>query len=197
MIEDDINGDLAFSGERPSVCKVWDRSGKVLLCSSFSKTLAPGYRIGWIAPGLFFNKIQRLKVITNIATPTPTQLAVAEFLNSGGYEHHLRSIRKAYSKKTIQMAEAVGRYFPKGTRVSRPEGGFMLWVEMPEAVDSTILYSLAEQRGISIAPGAIFSAFGRFKNCIRLNAALWSEKTHPAVETLGQMARELLRETNR
>lgn len=187
VIEDDINGDLSFSGTRPSVIKAWDTDGDVLLCSSFSKTLAPGYRVGWIAPGRYMDRIQREKLMINIATPTPTQLAVAEFLVSGGYEHHLRSIRKIYGKRIVQMADAVGHYFPSGTRVTRPEGGFALWVEMPENVDSIALYGRALKKGITVAPGKIFSPTHRFNHCIRLNAAFWSEKTRWAVKTLGEL----------
>ncbi|MBI9092564.1 MAG: PLP-dependent aminotransferase family protein [Desulfobacterium sp.] len=188
VIEDDINGDLSFSDTRPSVIKSWDNDGDVILCSSFSKTLAPGYRVGWIAPGRYFDSIRHQKLIINIATPTPTQLAVAEFLVSGGYEHHLRSIRKIYGKRIVQMADGVGRHFPSGTRVTRPEGGFALWVEMPENVDSITLYSLALKKGITVAPGKIFSTTDHFNHCIRLNAAFWSDKTRWAVKTLGKIA---------
>ncbi|MBF0232414.1 MAG: PLP-dependent aminotransferase family protein, partial [Desulfamplus sp.] len=175
LIEDDINGDLSFSSQRPSVIKSFDTTGHSMLCSSFSKTLAPGYRLGWIAPGRYLNAVKRQKLVTNIASPTPTQLAIAEFLISGGYEHHLRSIRKVYGKKVAQMADAVAQYFPQGTRISRPDGGFTLWIELPGVSDSMTLYNMAHQKGISIAPGHIFSTSDRFGNCIRLNAALWSE----------------------
>jgi DNA-binding transcriptional MocR family regulator len=191
VIEDDINGDLSFSDTRPSVIKSFDKEGEVLLCSSFSKTLAPGYRVGWIAPGRYYDSIRRQKLVTNIATPTPPQLAVAEFLVSGGYERHLRSIRKIYGKRILQMADAVGHYFPSGTRVTRPGGGFALWVEMPEPVDSIALYSQALKKGITVAPGKIFSTTDRFNHCIRLNAAFWSEKTRWAVKTLGQLVSKL------
>lgn len=191
LIEDDINGDLSFSHQRPSVIKSFDTEGHGILCSSFSKTLAPGYRLGWIAPGRYFDAIKRQKLVTNIASPTPTQLTFAEFLISGGYEHNLRSIKKIYAKKVAQMADAVAQYFPPGTRITRPYGGFTLWVEMPEASDSLKLYHLAHQRGISIAPGHLFSTTDCFNNFIRLNASLWSEDTKWAVEALGEMVYRL------
>lgn len=187
LIEDDIYGDLAFDGSRPSVAKQWDRHGLVLLCSSFSKTIAPGYRIGWIAAGRFQERIERLKMVTNIASPSPTQMAVAEFLANGGYDHHLRAIRKVYAGKVAQMAAAIGRYFPDGTRVSRPRGGFTLWVEMPEGHDAMALYRKALLAGITIAPGPLFSASGRFAHAIRLNAAFWSEREEHALATLGRL----------
>ena len=189
LIEDDVYGDLAFGPVRPTAVKAYDKKGLVLLCSSFSKTLAPGYRVGWIVPGRFHEKVGRLKALLNIATASPTQLAIAEFLTNGGYDHHLRTIRRIYARQVAQVRDAVGRHFPRGTRVTRPEGGFVLWVEMPEEVDAFRLYEEALRKGISIAPGTIFTTTGdKFSNCIRLNAAFWSERIEQALETLGGMA---------
>ncbi len=191
LIEDDINGDLSFVDDRPSVAKAWDKEGNVLLCSSFSKTLAPGYRVGWLAPGRFKERALHQKMVINIASASPTQLAVCEFLQNGGYEHHLRSIRKKYALKVARMGEAIGSTFPAGTRVTRPEGGFALWIELPEQVDTLTLYAMAEKAEITIAPGTLFSTSGKFTNCLRLNAAFWSENTRWAIETLGRMAKQL------
>jgi DNA-binding transcriptional MocR family regulator len=188
LIEDDIYGDLSFDDQRPTVAKAYDTSGNVLLCSSFSKTLAPGYRVGWIAAGRFQEQIERGKMLANVATSSPPQLAIAEFLANGGYDHHLRSIRRTYARKVAQMADAIGRFFPPGTRVTRPAGGFVLWVEMPPAVDSIRLYEQARQQGISIAPGPLFSATGKYRNYVRLNAAFYSEKLEGAIATLGRLA---------
>jgi DNA-binding transcriptional MocR family regulator len=188
LIEDDIYGDLPFANERPSVAKAYDRKGTILLCSSFSKTLAPGYRVGWIAPGRFQPEIERLKVLANIATASPTQLAIAEFLANGGYDHHLRSLRRAYANQVALMGEAIGRHFPPGTRVTRPAGGSILWLELPEYVDAVELYGDALKEGITIAPGPIFSATGKYRNNIRLNAAFWSERIELAIKTLGTLA---------
>jgi DNA-binding transcriptional MocR family regulator len=187
LIEDDINGDLCHGSERPSVSKGWDRSGNVLLCSSFSKTLAPGYRVGWIAPGRFMEKLLHRKLVANIATPSPTQIAVAEFLENGGYAHHLRKIRKEYSTKVGRLVDAIGRYFPAGTRVTRPEGGFTLWVELPESIDTMDLYLSAQRSKITIAPGRLFSITERYSNCMRLNGAFWKEENRWAVEELGRI----------
>ncbi len=192
LIEDDIYGDLSYSDKRPSVAKAFDKSGNVLLCSSISKTLAPGYRVGWIAAGRFQKQIEKNKMLANVATPSPTQLAVAEFLANGGYEHHLRSIRRVYARQTAQMADAIGRSFPAGTRVSNPQGGYLLWVEMPEQVNALKLYQRCKQVGITIAPGQLFSIEGKFHNCIRLNAANWNGCVEAAIETLGRLAEELL-----
>lgn len=190
LIEDDIHGDLSHNDERPGVAKTHDRNGNVLLCSSFSKTVAPGYRVGWIAPGRYQEKIEAIKMAVTVASASPTQMAVAEFLANGGYERHLRKIRRSYTRKVAQMSDAIGRFFPEGTKVTRPKGSFSLWIEMPEQVDSLRLYSKAVQKGITVAPGPVFSASGKYGNCLRLNAGFWSQRIEHAVVTLGRLVEE-------
>jgi DNA-binding transcriptional MocR family regulator len=191
LLEDDINGDLCHMDERPTVAKAWDQNDTVLLCSSFSKTIAPGYRVGWISPGRYFEEVLHRKLICNIASTSPTQMGVAEFLENGGYEHHLRAIRKLYAEKVARMAEAIGSYFPAGTRVTRPRGGFTLWLELPEGIDTLRLYARAAEQDISIAPGALFSTRNDYTNCLRLNGAFWSEENRWAVQALGRIAHTL------
>ena len=194
LIEDDINGDLSFDDERPTVVKTWDREENVLLCSSFSKTLAPGYRVGWIASEKYCREIQQQKLVTNLASSSPTQLAVAEFLDSGGYDHHLRQVRRVYAARTAQMTDAINNYFPRGTRLSQPQGGFTLWVELPEKVDTTRLHTEALKKGITIAPGSVFSTTDAFSHCLRLNGAFWSDNYMWAIEYLGNCAKTLISE---
>lgn len=190
LIEDDIYGDLAWDGKRPSVAKTYDRKGLVLLCSSFSKTLAPGYRVGWIVPGRYQSEVTRLKVLTNIATPTLPQLAVADFLANGGYDHHLRRITRLYAHATTAMGDAVAESFPMGTRVTAPRGGFVLWVEAPKGVDTLKLYEGAIAAGFSFAPGVIFAAGDRYRNCLRLSASFWSPRARDCIRKLGRMVAE-------
>jgi DNA-binding transcriptional MocR family regulator len=190
LIEGDVCGEIYFSGMRPSVCKAYDRKGLVLLCSSFSKDLVPGYRVGWVAPGRFRATIEWLKYTTNVATATLPQVAIAKFLESGGYDHHLRSIRRLYASFVAQLSQAVMRYFPEGTRVTRPNGGIVLWVQLPDYADSLELYKQALQVGITLAPGYIFSATHQYKNFIRLNAAWWSYETDRAMQRLGELVAE-------
>jgi len=188
LIEDDVYGDLGFSHDRPRVAKRYDKKGLVILCSSFSKTLAPGYRVGWVVPGRFQEKIERLKAVSNIATATLPQLAIAEFLSTGGYDQYLRRIRGIYGRQSSLMAQAVKKHFPRGTEVSSPSGGFVLWVEMPEYVDSIKLYEQTLNRGITIAPGLIFSASRKYRNFIRLNAAYWSDRIEKSLAIVGELA---------
>ena len=194
LIEDDIYGDLTFGSERPTTAKSFDRSGLVIYCSSFSKTIAPGYRVGWANAGRYQGEMERLKMIMNIAAASPSQLALAEFLANGGYEHHLRSIRKIHSRNISQLAEAVARHFPAGTRMTHPTGGFILWVEMPVGIDSIKLYHRALEQGISIVPGPLFSLSNKYGNYVRLSAAQWDERIEQGVATLGKLAHELLPE---
>lgn len=192
LIEDDIYGDLAIGNERPSAAKSFDSAGMVIYCSSFSKTIAPGYRVGWAIAGRFQGEMERLKMMMNIATTSPTQLAMAEFLATGGYDHHLRSIRRIHARNLSQMADAVVRYFPTGTRMTRPTGGFILWVEMPIGTDAIRLYHLALANGISIVPGPLFSLTNKYGNHIRLSAARWDEQIERGIQTLGELAHQLL-----
>ncbi|MGE4542578.1 MAG: PLP-dependent aminotransferase family protein [Pedobacter sp.] len=186
LIEDDIYGDLAFGKTRPNAAKAYEQKGLVLQCSSFSKTLAPGFRVGWIAPGRFMSKLMQRKSLSNIATASPTQLAIAEFLINGGYDSYLRKVRRIYAKQIESVIEAIGLYFPEGTRTSRPNGGYNLWVELPEGYDTYKLYEIALRNGISIAPGMIFTLKKNFTNCFRINASYWSDRVEHALETLGK-----------
>ena len=194
LIDDDIYGDLAFGGSRPRSAKSFDKDGLVLLCDSFSKTLAPGYRVGWCAPGRWQRQVEHLKFVTNVATATLPQMAVADFLANGGYNHHLRRIRRLYAEKVHRMSQAVSEAFPPGTRITRPTGGYVLWVEMPPNVNSLELFDRALAAGISIVPGPVFSAKGKFRNFIRLNCGNpWSKAIERAISQLGNFVHELAR----
>lgn len=189
LIEDDIYGDIYFGATRPKAAKAFDKEGMVLLCSSFSKTIAPGYRVGWAAPGRFKSKVEHLKSMNTIATATLPQMAVARFLENGGYDRQLRKLRKALATQVQRVTLAIRQYFPEGTRVTRPAGGFVLWVELPKAVDSLELYRKALEKKISIAPGPIFSAKQKYQNFIRLSCGQpWSDTLEQALKTLGRLA---------
>jgi DNA-binding transcriptional MocR family regulator len=191
LIENDVSGEIYFGDRRPSVAKAYDHKGLVMLCSSFSKDISPGYRVGWVAPGRYKAEVDWLKFTNSIAAPTLLQMAVAEFVSNGGYDHHLRRIRREYARNMGFLAQAVTRYFPAGTRFTRPAGGFVMWVQLPETVDSLELYKLALKGNITITPGYVFSATQQFSNFIRLNAADWSYETERAIERLGDMITEL------
>ena len=189
LIEDDVYGELAFGAARPRTVKAFDRDGSVMLCGSFSKTLAPGYRIGFAAPGRWRERVELLKFSVNVATTTLVQRAVARFLRGGGYDRHLRGLREQLSRVTARTAAAVADAFPAGTRVSHPRGGCFLWVEMPEAVDALELHARALDAGVSIAPGPLFSPGQGHRSCIRLSCgAPWTERLDAAVRLVGRLA---------
>lgn len=194
LIENDVCGELYFDDKRPLVCKAFDTKGLVILLSSFSKDISPGLRLGWVAAGRYSADTEWLKFTLSASSPTLSQMAVAEFLESGGYDQHLRRIRREYAHNVELMSDAVMRYFPEGTRLTRPAGGFILWVQLPENVDSLELYKLALQSGITLAPGHVFSATFQFSNFIRLNAATFNYSTERALEKLGGMVKSMAME---
>jgi DNA-binding transcriptional MocR family regulator len=188
LIEDDLYGDVAFSGDRPKTAKSFDTEGIVLLCSSFSKVLAPGFRIGWIEAGRYRDAVRRLKFINTIIAPSLSQLAIAEFIQSGGYDRYLRGLRETLQRQGQLYSQAAARYFPEGTKISRPAGGFVLWLELPKNVDALKLYRLATLQNIKIIPGVIFSPSGRFKNYIRISYGFPLDDTiDSALCTLGKL----------
>jgi len=190
LIEDDVYGELYFGAARPVPAKAFDKHGLVLHCSSFSKCLAPGYRIGWASAGRYTQRVQRLKLSSTLSASGPAQGALAEYLEQGGYDRHLRRLRETLQAQQDLMANAIAREFPAGTRVTRPQGGFFLWLEMPAAVDALALHRQALARGISVAPGPIFSASGQFGNALRLNYGHpWDDGKADAIRVLGEMAR--------
>ncbi len=188
VIEDDLYGDLTFDAPRPLTAKSFDRKGLVLLCSSFSKTLSPGYRVGWVLPGRFQAEVERLKLATNVGAPSLPQFVIAEFLESGSYDRHVRRLRATFACQVENVRQAVAKYFPPGTRISRPAGGHMLWIELPPEVDGLKLHRAALFERISISPGVLFSATGRYKNCIRINCGhVWTKTHDQALLTLGRL----------
>ena len=189
LIEDDVYGDLGFENRRPSTCKGLMPQADILYCSSFSKTLSPGLRIGWIAAGEHHReRIEYLKYVTSIASPSVPQLATAELLENGRYERYLREVRGRYASAVARMSDAVMNYLPEGTRISQPAGGFVLWVELPDNVDGFDLARRALGQGVSIAPGTLFSASGKFKNFIRLSCArVWDTRLERALLKLAKL----------
>ncbi len=192
LIEDDIYGELSFDQSRPCSLKHYDTTDSVISCSSFSKSLLPGLRIGWIIPGRFFNQIEYQKYVTNLASPTLSQLAVADFLEHGGYDRYLRHVREEYKNQVNRVIQSIGKYFPGGTKVTQPKGGFVIWVELPNNIDAMQLHALALAEEISIAPGPMFSATQKYKNFIRLSCAQpWNHQLEQGLIHLGRLAYSL------
>nr|WP_294923228.1 PLP-dependent aminotransferase family protein [uncultured Flavobacterium sp.] len=189
LIEDDIHGDLYFGSGRPTNCKTYDESGIVMCCSSVSKTLAPGYRVGWVIPGKFKKEILRTKLYHTISSPTITHEVVGDFLKNGRYENHLRKIRQILNHNCNNYINTILESFPKGTKVSQPQGGFFLWIELDKKIDTAEFYHLAMKHNISIAPGRIFSFQNQFSNCMRISFGLpWTNELRQSIQILGKLA---------
>ena len=188
LVEDDIYGDLPFSGKRPRPIKSWDREGLVTYCSSSSKTLSAGIRVGWLVPGRDNKRAEALQYMNTVAVSTPSQLALAHYLRHGHYDRHLRQVCAEHARSVARMTDRVTQLFPAQTRVSRPSGGFVLWVELPGQIDTIALGEQALEAGVSFAPGALFSASGKFSNCLRLNCAVhWDARVERALLTLARL----------
>jgi DNA-binding transcriptional MocR family regulator len=198
LVEDDVYGELVYDGPRPPAIKAFDRRGSVLYCSSYSKTLSPGLRVGWAIPGRYQDDVELLKLVVNQATAVAPQLALASFVDSGGFDRHLRKVRRLYRDQMGRMIDAVEREFPEGTRLTRPRGGHVLWVQLPPGADALDLYEAADAVGIQIAPGPMFSPSGGYRDFVRLNTGFpWSDDTERQVAALGHLVGERCRPSGR
>ncbi|MBL7724749.1 MAG: PLP-dependent aminotransferase family protein [Chitinophagaceae bacterium] len=193
LIEDDIYGELYFGKTRPRTCKYYDTKGLVMYCSSLSKSLSPGYRIGWTIPGKFLEQVKQIKRINNISSPTLTQAAMAHYLQHGRYEYHLKTIRKALHTQCLRYMQAIIDHFPEDTKVSRPHGGFILWVQLNKKVNTFKLRVEAMKHHISIVPGKIFSASCNYNNCIRISFGKpWDDEADYGLMILGKLIKKML-----
>ena len=163
-----------------------------MLCSSISKTLAPGYRVGWCIPGKFMDKVISIKLNSTVSSATPTQAAIGLFFETGRYDLHMRKMRKSLHTQCLRYTQGISDYFPKDTKVSRPQGGYVLWIEMNKNLNAFELFEKALQEKVSIAPGQIFSTDARFTNYIRISfGAPYSDTIDKSLKKLGKLAESL------
>ena len=194
LIEDDIYGEMYFGKTRPLTCKSFDENGLVMLCSSVSKTLAPGYRVGWCIPGRFKSKIINIKLMHAVSSATPTQAAIGHFFETGRYDLHMRHLRKALHTQSLRYIQAINQYFPADTKISQPQGGYVLWIEMNKKINSFELFKKAMKQNISIAPGQIFSTDGRFSNYIRISFGIpYDEVIENSIKILGEIVKNSIK----
>ncbi|MBI5109925.1 MAG: PLP-dependent aminotransferase family protein [Rhodocyclales bacterium] len=189
LIEDDIYGDICFTGSRPRPIHAFDKSGNTMLCTSFSKTVSPSLRAGFVAAGRRAADVVLQKTLTSGKTNPLTQHVIAGLMESRGFDVHLRTLRRRFAEQIARTRDAVARHFPAETRVTDPQGGFVLWLELPPGVDCTALHRRAAREGIAFVPGEMFSASGHYRNCLRLACGQpWSERLEDGVKRLGRMA---------
>lgn len=194
LIEDNVYAELYHGAKPPSLTKSFDRRGIVLECGSFSKCLSPGYRVGWVAAGRYAQAVRRRKLMSSLETNISAQDAIATFLRTGAYERHLRRVRRNLASWQAAALESLDRHLPAGFQVVRPEGGYFLWIKLPGLVSAVDLYRIARSRGVSIAPGPIFSQRREFDSFIRLNYGHpWTTAADAAVATLADIMRSLVR----
>jgi DNA-binding transcriptional MocR family regulator len=188
LIEDDIYGEIYFGKSRPRTCKSFDKKGWVLLCSSVSKTLAPGYRVGWCIPGRFKERIIQIKSMHTVTSATPTQAAIAHFFETGRYDLHMRNLRRALYTQCQRYMQAILDYFPPNTKMTQPRGGYVLWIELDKNIDAFKLYQDAVAKNISIAPGQIFSTDSRFTHFIRISFGIsFDDNVDKSIRILGNL----------
>ncbi len=191
LIEDDIYGELYFGKQRPKNCKSYDTKGLVLLCSSFSKMLAPGYRVGWIIPGRYKEEVLRQKLMNSVSSATPNQVAIAIFLEKGRFELHMRNLRKALHTQCLRYIQAIREYFPPGVKMTRPQGGYSLWLQLSKKVDSQELFAAALREQINITPGTVFSSDSRYNHYIRITFGNpYTPEIEKGLKRLGELVRE-------
>ncbi|RJT43232.1 PLP-dependent aminotransferase family protein [Rahnella woolbedingensis] len=194
LIEDDVYSELYFGSERTVPLKASDYRNEILHCSSFSKCLAPGFRVGWVAAGAYAERIQRLQLMSTLSASVPVQLALADYLQGGqqgGYDTHLRRLRRQLEQRQLAMRHAIIREFPPQVSVSQPAGGYFQWLDLGDNVDAARVYQRALAKGVSVAPGTMFSADERFRHCLRLNTSFeWGPHTARAISILAALVAE-------
>lgn len=195
LIEDVLYNDLAEQDDRRRAVKAHDSDGWVMICGSFSKTVAPGLRLGWVEAGRWHAPLQRLKMATSGGQTTVTELALADLLSQTGAEAGFRQLRSTIAARVDEARSLIAEHFPRGTRVTDPPGGYILWVEFPCGLDSTALFRACLAEHICIAPGTMFSATGRYRHCIRLGVGgRWSDAHRRALQRIGELAQRLAAE---
>jgi len=195
IIEDDIYGDCSFTERIYNPIKSLDKDGRVLYCSSFSKTLAPGLRVGWIIPGKQFQNISGTKQISGLGGSIIIEKSIADYLHSGAYEYHLKSFRKKIAAQTYEIRRNVEDFFPQHTKISTPEGGYFLWIELHKNFDSYELFNWAYTNKIGIVPGPVYSASGKFLNCIRMSCGSpVTEEMKEGIKLMGNKIKSIVRD---
>ncbi len=193
LIEDDINADLTYANHRPRAIKSYDQTGNVLLCSSLSKTLSPGLRLGWVVPGRWLERVQHLKLCNSGANASISSLAAARYLETGTFDRHLRQMRQYYKRQRDYFLQLATRYFPDDIRITYPQGGYILWIRLPKGVDGMALYEAALEEKIAISPGTLFSVNQQYNNFIRINYGQENaQNLEKAAILLGRLMREMM-----
>ena len=170
VLEDNPHGEIRFAGQHVPAVKSFDKSGHVLYMSTFSKTLAPGFRLGWlVADEDVVNKLTVLKQSADLHTDNLAQFAVAQFFADNDVDAHVKEISDLYGKRKDLMLEGIKKYFPEGVKYTNPEGGMFLWVEVPGVDDTVELFKECLEHDVAFVPGDPFFAGEAQPGAFRLN----------------------------
>ncbi|RAU37974.1 PLP-dependent aminotransferase family protein [Enterobacter sp. RIT418] len=193
LIEDDVYSELYFGREKPLPAKAWDTQDMTLHCSSFSKCLVAGFRIGWVAAGKHARRIQQLQLMSTLSTSSPMQLALVDYLATKRYDAHLRRLRRTLAERKQQAWQSLLRHMPAGVNIHHSDSGYFLWLELPARLDAGALSEKALAHHISIAPGKMFSTSNVWAPFFRFNTSwAWGEREELAVQQLGKLIREMM-----
>lgn len=189
LIEDVVFNDLMAADERRKAAKSFDADGWVMVCGSFSKTVTPGIRLGWVDAGRWRDAVATLKRVHGGATNAVLEHALADLLTQSSYEARMRRMSTLMKERLTEARLLMAASFPRGTRISDPPSGYTLWVELPAGADSMALFHQSVLLGIRFGPGALFSATDRYNHCMRLSfAGAWGERERKALRELGRLA---------
>lgn len=170
VLEDNPYGEIRFAGQHVPAVKSFDKSGHVFYMSTFSKTLAPGFRLGWlVADKNVVNKLTVLKQSADLHTDNLAQFAVAQFFADNDVDAHVKEISALYGKRKDLMLEGIKKYFPEGVKYTDPEGGMFLWVEVPGVDDTVELFKECLEHDVAFVPGDPFFAGEVQPGAFRLN----------------------------
>jgi len=189
LIEDDVYSELYFGQSKPLPAKAFEINHPIFHCSSFSKCLSPGFRVGWVAAGGgYARKIQKMQLMSTLSATVPSQLAVNEFLRHGGFDVHLRKLRRTLEQRQHQMLRAIELYLPSDVKTTKPQGGYFIWLEFPQKVNTVQLYQMMLAEGVSTAPGILFSSQKQYIHHLRINCSQpWSEQIEKAIKVMGRL----------
>lgn len=192
IIENDVCGELYFGEYRPSPLKKWDTKNNVLYCSSFSKVLAPGLRVGWVVPGRFKEPIKRMKLNRSLISPTLNQAIIASYLKEGTYHRHLRKLRETIRLQHSYCAAALIKHFPETVKMTSPVGGQSIWIELPDGIKGREVYFEAKKKGISLLPGFLCTNLDTFDQYIRIGyGGCWDKTMEQAIQKIGDIIKRI------
>nr|WP_206203466.1 PLP-dependent aminotransferase family protein [Thermococcus sp. M36] len=195
IVEDSPYSELRYSGEPIPPIKHFDDEGRVIYLGTFSKILAPGFRLGWIAAHPhFIRKIEIAKQAVDLCANTLSQVIAWKYVEDGHLDRHIPKIIEFYKPRRDAMLEALEEYMPEGVRWTKPDGGMFIWVTLPEGIDTKLMAEKAIRKGVAYVPGEAFFAHRDVKNTMRLNFTYVPEDViHDGVKRLAGVIEEEIR----